>query len=88
VAGILGYPERFDADIGAQFFSRPLLGMLQRPVRDRPELLSGSPQAGRKDRQNRGEYRDYQCGPIVGARGNARSEIESLRRPGADFVVT
>jgi hypothetical protein len=71
VAGILGYPERFDADIGAQLFLRPLLGVLQRPIRDRPELLGGSPQASQEDRQNRGEYRDYQRGPIVGARGNA-----------------
>jgi len=87
VAGIFGYSERFDADIGAQLFSRPLLGVLQRPVRDHPQLLGGSPQADREDRQNRSENRDYQRSPSVGARGNARSEVESLRRPGVDFVV-
>jgi len=52
---MLGDPERFDADIGAQLFSRGLLGVLQRPVRDRPEFLGGSPQASREDRHNRGE---------------------------------
>ena len=71
-----GYSERFDADMGAQLFSRPLLGVLQRPVRDHPQLLGGSPQADREDHQNRSENRDYQRSPSVGARGNARSEVE------------
>src|SRR5262245_63859056 len=87
VADIFIYSERLDADVGAQLFSRHLLGVLQRPVRDGPEFLGGSPQADRKNRQSRAEYRDYQRGPIVGPRSHSRSEVGTLRHPGADLVI-
>jgi hypothetical protein len=40
-----------------------------------------------EDRHNRGEYRDEQRGPIVGACSDPRGKLAPPIRPGADFVV-